>query len=74
MSTAIYVKGSKSNQECLFSFGEDVDIDEMFQVICEALDEERFIMVESFIVTSSDYLESDLLDMMENVQREVFTW
>ena len=74
MSTAIYVRGSKPNQECLFSFGEDVDIEEMFDMVCGALDDEGFIMVESFIVTSSDYLDADLLEMMEEVQREVFTW
>lgn len=74
MSTAIYARGSKPHQECLFSFGEDVDIGEMFEMICETLDSEGFIMLDSFIVTSSDYLESDLLEMMEEVQREVFTW
>jgi len=74
MSTAIYARGSKPDQECLFSFGEDVDIGEMFEMVCETLDSEGFIMLDSFIVTSSDYLESDLLEMMEEVQREVFTW
>lgn len=73
MSTAIYVKGSV-NQECLFSFGEDVDIGEMYQIVCENLSAEGFTMIENFIVSSSDYLDSDISHMMEEIQQEVFNW
>lgn len=74
MSTAIYVKGNDVNQECLFSFGEGVDPGEMFDSICQALSDEGFIRVESFLVTSSEYLDVDLQDMMREVQHEVWDW
>nr|DAY73828.1 MAG TPA: hypothetical protein [Caudoviricetes sp.] len=74
MSTAIYVRGYSENQQCLFSFGEGVEIEDMYQQICEVLDEEGFTVVNSFLVTSSEYLDVDLIEMLSSVQETVFDW
>lgn len=74
MSTAIYVRGVSEHEQCLFSFGECVEIEDMYQEICEVLDNEGFTIVNSFLVTSSEYLEVDLTQMMFSVQETVFDW
>ena len=74
MSTDLYVRGYSENQQCLFSFGEGVEIEDMYQQICEVLDEEGFTVVNSFLVTSSEYLDVDLIEMLSSVQETVFDW
>ena len=74
MSTAIYVRGGSEHEQCLFSFGEGVEIEDMYQGICEVLDNEGFTIENSFLVTSSEYLEVDLTQMMFSVQETVFDW
>lgn len=74
MSTAIYVKGSGAGEELLFSFGEGVDLDIMCDDVLAALESQGVEMVSEYMVTSSEYLDVDLLEMMEFVQREVYNW
>ncbi len=72
MSTAIYLEGALTDEKLLFSFGDGVQIDEMFDAILGAIDAEGLTLVSSFIVTSSEHLDSDLQNMMLDIQEEVF--
>lgn len=74
MSTAIYVKGSGAGEELLFSFGEGVELDVMCDDVLAALESQGVEMVSEYMVTSSEHLDVDLLEMMEFVQREVYNW
>lgn len=74
MSTAIYVKGVGVGNELLFSFGEGVDIEDIYEDVLSALADQGVGMVEGYMVTSSEHLHIDLLDMMQQVQQEVFGW
>lgn len=71
MSTAVYIEGASSSQQILFSFGEGVDLNEMYDEIRYGLDSQGFQMVGAFLVTSSEYLDVDLEDMIKQIQREM---
>ena len=72
MSTAIYIEGTLEDEKLLFSFGEGVEMDEMFQDIVCAMREQDVTMIASFIVTSSEYLDVDLEQMMLDIREQMF--
>lgn len=74
MSTAIYVEGSQPNETLLFSFGEDVCLDEMADCVMSDILNEGLTAVKSYMVSSSDYLDVDLHNMMQEIQSQVWTW
>lgn len=74
MSTAIYVEGSQLNETLLFSFGEDVCLDEMSDCVMSEILNEGLTAVKSYMVSSSDYLDVDLHNMMQEIQSQVWTW
>lgn len=74
MSTAIYLVGNGSSQEMLFSFGDCTDLDVIYEDVLAGLESQGFTMVTNFMVTSSEHLDVDLLEMMEAVQQEVYRW
>lgn len=72
MSTAIYIEGALIDEKLLFSFGDGVEMEDMFHDIMDAITEQRFTMVSSFIVTSSEYLDVDLEQMMFDIREQMF--
>lgn len=74
MSTAIYVKGVSEDQQMLFSFGENTEMEDMFNDILDALSSQGFTMITYFMATSSEYVDTDLEDLMEQIQTLVYNW
>lgn len=72
MSTAIFIEGTLVDEKLLFSFGEGVELDEMFQDIMCAIREQQFTMIAGFIVTSSEYLDIDLEEMLSAIREQMF--
>lgn len=72
MSTAIYIEGALVDEKLLFSFGDGVEMDEMFDDIMSAIAEQGVTLVSSFIVTSSEYLDTDLEQMMLDIREQTF--
>ncbi len=72
MSTAIYIEGALVDEKLLFSFGDGVEMDDMFEDIMNAIAEQGLTLISSFIVTSSEYLDTDLEQMMLDIRDQTF--
>lgn len=72
MSTAIYIEGALIDEKLLFSFGDGVEMEDMYQDILCAMREQDVMAVTSFIVTSSEHLDSDLEQMMLDIREQTF--